>query len=392
MKKLKTLGTLMLTLCVGLSFCTGCGSQKVEETPTAEIQTPQAETSMPEEIAADEQGETRTITDLVGHEVTLPAKVERVVITSPWPLPSVYCLFKGSAEGLVGIHPASKSAAEQSLLMEVAPDIKEASTSFVQNGEFNIEELLKLEPDVVLGSSDEEYEMASKAGIPYVEFTPNPTGDWNTIDTVEAWLNLLGEIFNESSKVTHIMEAGHAAEQEIESRLADLKEEEKVKALIIFKHENGKIQVIGSNHFGAYWLEETGAVNVAAELKGPQEVNMEQIYAWNPDKIYITNFTTDMPEDYYNNTIEGEDWSSLKAVQNSEVYKVPLGMYRWYTSSSDAPLMLKWLAKNNYPELFEDMDMNEEVKNYYKSAYGIDLTDEQVEKIFSPSREAALGV
>ena len=67
-------------------------------------------------------------------------------------------------------------------------------------------------------------------------------------------------------------------------------------------------------------------------------------------------------------------------------------MYRWFPPSSDTPLMLKWIAKENYPEIFSDVDMNKEVKDYYVKFYGLELTDEEVEKIFNPSREAADGV
>ena len=51
--------------------------------------------------------------------------------------------------------------------------------------------------------------------------------------------------------------------------------------------------------------------------------------------------------------------------------------------------MLLWMSKNNHPELFEDIDMTEELKSYYKRFYNVELTEENIEKIFNPSREAA---
>ena len=64
-------------------------------------------------------------------------------------------------------------------------------------------------------------------------------------------------------------------------------------------------------------------------------------------------------------------------------------MYRWYPPASNTPLMLKWLAKKNQPELFADVDMDAEVRAYYKRFYNLDLTDEDLRRIFSPAREAA---
>ena len=85
-----------------------------------------------------------------------------------------------------------------------------------------------------------------------------------------------------------------------------------------------------------------------------------------------------MPEDLYNNTIGDNDWSSVSAVKNEQVYKMPLGAYRSFTPGADTPMTLMWLAKTVYPDLFDDVDMTEEVENYYKEVYNIELTDDQV--------------
>ena len=73
----------------------------------------------------------RTVVDHAGSEVTVPDKVERVVIVAPWPLASVYCLYMGSGEKLVGVHPAIKSAGEFSHLMKVAPQIADCESDFI---------------------------------------------------------------------------------------------------------------------------------------------------------------------------------------------------------------------------------------------------------------------
>jgi iron complex transport system substrate-binding protein len=64
-------------------------------------------------------------------------------------------------------------------------------------------------------------------------------------------------------------------------------------------------------------------------------------------------------------------------------------MYRWYPPASDTPLVLKWLATKNQPEIFKDIDMNREVSDYYKRFYNVELTPGDLYSIFHPSREAA---
>ena len=145
----------------------------------------------------------------------------------------------------------------------------------------------------------------------------------------------------------------------------------------------------GSDAFGQYWLESTGAINVARDLKDYPEINMEQIYKWDPEIIFITNFSPRLPEDLLNNTIEGHDWKNVTAVKNKQVFKFPLGMYRWYPPASDTPLVLKWLATKNQPELFKNTDMEKEVKDYYERFYGVNLSKDNLYRIFHPSRDAA---
>ena len=148
--------------------------------------------------------------------------------------------------------------------------------------------------------------------------------------------------------------------------------------------------VPGAGHYGDYWLEGTGGINVAKEIEVTAAVNMEQIYQWNPEVIYISSFTTTVPEDLFNNTIPGQDWSQVEAVKNGRVYKEPVGVYRWYPPSGDAPLMLKWMANHQFPHLFS-YDMEAEVEAYYKRFYDFELTEDEVLWILNPLREAADG-
>ena len=54
--------------------------------------------------------------------------------------------------------------------------------------------------------------------------------------------------------------------------------------------------------------------------------------------------------------------------------------------------MLLWMAKQNHPQLFEDIDFNQTMKDFYKQFYNFDLTDEDIEQVFTPVREAAGGI
>ena len=373
-------GALSVSLIAASMF--GCGAF-AEETETA------ADVETATETVGESTG-TRTIVDHTGAEVVLPTEIKRVVISSILPLPSVYCLFRGSADDLVGIHPSSMAAAQNSYLINVYPEIADVDTSFVENGEVNIEQLLSLEPDVVFyaaGNTDERA-MYDNAGIPAVGFSTS-MAEYDCVETYADWIELLGEIYGEQDTANAIIEEGRAVAEQIKSVTDTIDDADKPKVLILFNYDNGTISTSGSNFFGQYWIETAGGINVAEELSGNAEINMEQIYEWNPDIIFITNFSACQPEDLYNNAIEGDDWSNVAAVKNQQVYKFPLGMYRWFPPASDTPLVLKWLATKIQPEKFADIDMDQEIKDYYEKYYNAELTDEDLQEIYNPARAAA---
>ena len=75
------------------------------------------------------------------------------------------------------------------------------------------------------------------------------------------------------------------------------------------------------------------------------------------DIVLLTNFTPLQPNDLIEGRDAGRDWTSVKAVKDRRVYKMPLGLYRSFTPTADTPLTLLWLAKTIYPERFADIDL-----------------------------------
>ncbi len=342
-------------------------------------------------VTSEKQSATfRTIVDHNGREVKLPAQINRIVIGSILPLPSVYCMYMGSTEKLVGMHPSSMAAAKNSYLATVYPEVTQIDSSFVQNGTINVEELLKLKPDVVFYSAtnDDERQIYENAGIPAVGFS-TILSNYNSVETYADWINLLGQIFGDTGRAEKIIEEGRNVQNKILARVNNLDDTQKPRVLILFNYDDANMTAAGSNFFSEYWIGTAGGINVASEFKGQGKINMEQVYQWNPDIIFITNFSPRLAEDLLENKIEGADWSLVKAVKEGKVYKFPLGMYRWFPPASDTPLVLQWLATKIQPKLFSDIDMDKEITEYYKKYYGVDLSKKDLETIYHPVRAAS---
>ena len=214
---------------------------------------------------------------------------------------------------------------------------------------------------------------------------------WNysVIKTFDEWVMLLSQVFPEDSGAKAKAVHGYSASvvSRIRSRVSRIPQPKRPKTLFLFQYGKDRIVTSGSHFFGQYWCDAVGARNVASSIRAQNQnavITMEQVYAWDPDLIFITNFTPAEPQDLYRNAYH--DWKPVKAVREKQVFKMPLGTYRTFTPSADTPVTILWLAKCAYPTLFSDINIEREAENYYSKLFGIHLSEAEIRLIFDPGR------
>ena len=382
---MKRIFTILMAAMMLLSGCAGTANESEQSQEPSNSETAEALEQTPEG---------RTVVDHDGIEVDIPEQIDRIAVGNIGPMASVLTLFLGSGESIVGMSPMSMSAAENGILGELFPELLDADTSFLQGSNINVEKLLTLEPDLVLiqsGQSEVRTQLEN-AGLTVVAFGVG-TFKYDIINTYEAWIDLLSQIFPANDKMEEVTAYSKEVLELVQSRVSDIPETERKRALFLFQYDETQMVASGRNFFGQYWCESAGAVNVAQDIEaGQATITMEQVYEWQPDVIFITNFTNTKPADLYANAVGGDDWSLVKAVQEQQVYKMPLGSFRTYSVSADMPVTLLWVAKTIYPDLFSDIDTDAEVKDFYQRIYGVTLTDEQVAAMYDPQGDVAYGM
>ena len=335
-----------------------------------------------------------TITDHADRTVTVPTNPDRVVVLDILPLPSVLTVFLGSADSIVAMEPASMNAAKNGILSELFPEILNVSTDIMGGDDVNIESLMALDPQIVYYNAGNAAlgEKLDNAGLTSVAVSPTK---WNydCIVTYDQWIDLLSKIYPDANESLSDDVSSFSTQMYdlIQEKTSQLSDEEKKKVLFLFQYDENTMITSGSSFFGQWWCDASGSLNAANEVAADNSnaaITMEQVYAWDPDVIIITNFTQTQPDDLYQNAIGDDDWSTVSAVVNKQVYKMPLGTYRTYTPGVDTPMTLEWMAGLLYPDLFPEFDLTADVKAYYQDLYGVELTDEQVEAMYHPSSAA----
>lgn len=341
---------------------------------------------------SDTKSTTVTITDHADRTVTVPTNPEHVAILGILPLPSMLTIYLNSCKSIVAMEPSSMAAAKNGVLSSLYPDIVNVNTDIMNGNDVNIESLIALHPDIVFYNANDtkDLEKLENAGLTAVAVSPTK---WNydCIKTYEQWMKLLDQIYPDHSATRESLVQKYAKDKydEIHSKVKDMQDKQKV--LFLFQYDENTMITSSSSFFGQWWCDAVGAENVAHDVPADNanaKITMEQVYAWNPDVIIITNFTPTKPEDLYNNAIGSDDWSNVEAVKNKRVYKMPLGSYRTYTPGIDTPMTLEWLAQAVYPELFASLDVKADVKEYYQQLYDVTLSDEQIQAMYTPNRAA----
>ena len=350
-------------------------------------------TSTSASASATAQPSTVTITDHADREVEVPTNPKRVAVLGIYPLPSMLTVYLDSCDSIVAMEPGSMNAAKNGILSQLYPDITNITTDIMDGDDVNIESLLALKPDVVFynASDTQDLEKLENAGLTAVAFSATKW-KFNCTETFNEWMNLLDQIYPEhaGNREELIKKYSSDTYNKIQDTVKNV--EEKQKVLFLFQYDENAMITSSSKFFGQWWCDAVGAVNVAKDVPAEKTnavITMEQVYEWDPDVIVITNFTQAKPDDLYNNAIGSDDWSNVSAVKNKRVYKMPLGTYRTYTPSVDSPMTLEWLAQAVYPELFKDMDVKADVKEYYQILFGVTLTAEQVDQMYTPHASAS---
>lgn len=366
----------VLTACMLTVLVTGCGSSTGTGT-TSQGDGSQAQNS---QAAVDEKG-THKVTDQAGNTVEVPNKITRVVIDQIPILSTYMSYFKGSAPYIVGYCGSFKDTITKTVLKDIAPELMKSSDTVYAQSDLNIEEIMKLNPDVILYNANNasHAQILKESGIPSIGFaTVGASTDADPIDRYQQWLELLEDVFNEDGKMNDFKSAGNAIVADVEKRIAAVPQDKRPSAMILWKYSDGVPQVSGNGTFGTFWLKRLGVKDVVVdEAKGFTQVNMEQVYRWDPEILFLDGpgLLSLRTADVIENRVQGTDFSTLSAVKNKRVYDTTLGMWNWFTPNPDAPLVYAWLACKTYPEVFADYPLEQTIKDYYQKWYGYTVTD-----------------
>lgn len=349
---------------------------------------------------------TRTVTDMRGAAVTIPAPPKRIVTIDDGFVEAVMTHL-GTIHSIAGIGSWSMKRDYVYRFETRAGDQYEHrgwnTMKFLhpwldalpvvnspQGNVINFETLAKAEPDLVIlrigdctvSASNKEGAKKAVAAIealdlPLVVLHAPSCFDGGDMRTIKQEMGIVGEIFGMREKAEKLADKLAAVETMIRERTAAVPEHEKPR--LAYFGLNPAIRKAGAS--GSVWGVDTPESYIIEQVAGAKNaytgkgsgvpMSVEQVYALDPDVIVLpTSNGYHPPRELYEAPYYAT-LSELRAVKEKRVYAMP-----WTPMNCarrlEYPLDMLVIAKAAYPEKFKDISVHAFALQLYKDLYGVD--------------------
>ncbi|MCQ3938187.1 MAG: hypothetical protein DPW18_14220 [Chloroflexi bacterium] len=321
--------TLILTFLLAL-FIAGCGPASTPTVEPAPTPTAVPATQPPTEAPTEEAS--LTFVDDAGREITLDGIPQRIVSLAPSNTEILFAV--GAGPQVVGRDEFS----------DYPPQAAQIDSVGGSMGEFSVETIVSLKPDLVLAAEINTPELIHQLedlGLK-VYYLRNPT----TLE--EMYTNLETAAALTGHDVSDLVESLKARVAAVDEKIATVTERPSV-FYEIDASDPAKPWTYGPGTFGDLLIERAGGVNIGSVASDPYpQLSLEQIVVANPSVIVLGDAMWGV-------TVESVQarpgWETIAAVQNGSIFPIDDNLI-----SRPGPRLvdgLEALAKILHPELFE---------------------------------------
>ncbi|ATU08287.1 ABC transporter substrate-binding protein [Methanohalophilus portucalensis] len=330
-----------------------------------------------EEVSAQS---TRSITDMAGRTVTIPADVDKAVATSP---PATMLIYMLAPQKLAGWNFMPQGS--QTYLKPEYQTLPVIGGWFgKQDG--NYETIISMGPDIIFEGYNSGGDVNSTINERQKKFGTIPVvGIESTIDAMEyeKSIKFMGDVLREEERAGQLISFYKGTLNNVTVKVSQIPEDER-KRVYYAEGTNGLLtDPKGSPH--SQLIEICGGVNVAEcpieQGYGKSAVSIEQVLQWDPEVIITGD------RKFYENVYEDPLWQDITAIKNDEVYLFPDAPFCWFDRPPGVNRIIgiPWTAKVLYPQEFSDLDLRSHVKEFYSEFYHYELSEDEIDGLLNPT-------
>jgi iron complex transport system substrate-binding protein len=269
------------------------------------------------------------VTDDSGTQLKLDKYPERIISLTPNNTEILFAL--GLGERVVGVTTYCDYPEEVS---------QKARIGDLQG---NVEEIVALEPDLVVAKAVLNEDIVSKLrklDVPVLCVDPE------SIDGVYRSIELIAKVTGTDSNGDKIISEMKAKISDVQQKVAEIPEEERLKVFI--EVGNDPLYTAGGDTYVDELVRLAGGINIAGDITGYQMYSLETVVKCNPDAI--------LAADSYYVDVKAEinkrpGWDTVKAVQKGHII-TDIDTNLVNRAGPRSAIAVETVAKALYPDLF----------------------------------------
>ncbi len=336
-------------------------------TGLAGCSSPSQESTGGDEPAATQEAETRTVTDMAGREVEIPATIDSIATFGSVGVLNAFVECMGEGDKIVNEMPANFTKNDKwAMQYKFAPQLSEGPVLETSDG-VDIEATLELAPDLCITMTADTAQQLEENGLACIVL------EWGDTEDVKTAVSLMGEVLGAEDRADQYNQYFDDMVAKAQERTANLSDDERQRVIY------GDVTTLTNPHIiSEWWIEAAGGISVTAEAhtKNSLEYTMEDLLAWQPEVIFSSGSTAE-------DIAADANFANIPAVQNGEIYLVPTVAHVWGNRTVEQPLTVMWAMNKMYPDLYPEDELAEDIKYFYSTFFEYDMSDEEVDSIIN---------
>lgn len=362
---------IVIMAIMAVTLTAGCTTTTTTKTITA----PNSTTSITVQPTTTNLPATRTIVDMAGRTVVIPANFSRITCLYPG---CTFLVYRLAPDKLVNIDSVSITQINNRQNPYPQSDMSRL-LNLTQTGVYfkgyNVEQILATNPDIILSSTkDPNADKEQKElGIPVICISDTVLYDY------PAEFQFTGSLLGDEKDAKKMAEIWNNTLNNVSAVSSEIPQDQKVK--VYYASHDGPLSTVGSNTLMASIIRMAGGRSfmdevppAANNLSGEHQVaTIEEIIKWDPDVI-VTKTLAEK-----NQILADPQWQGIAAVKNGRVYScLKYERMDGYQSA----LSVEWLANTLYPDRYH-YDLTTDVKTFYSEFFNYNISDEEINLPFS---------
>lgn len=315
------------------------------------------------EINDDEGFEAFNITDMIGRELLIEKKINRIIASYRPALHYILAL-KVYDKLVTAIDITGRPAKNDILATKIYPDIEKLPKIQGGSKKLNIEEIVSNSPDLLIlypNNPNKIIEKLSEFDIKSIVIDPENG------EKIRKTVLLIGKVLDAEAQAKLLIDYFDKVVNDISTKIEQFLEKDKIIKPKVYYIDTNLLSTISGDMYQSQMIKDAYGISVTSELKGwKQNISYEELIKWNPDIIILSSYT----KLTINDILMKQQIKEISAIKNNKIYKMPSNLDPWDFPVPNSIAGTYWLAHKFYPNIINKNDMMEFVNKFYKDIYG----------------------